>query len=36
LGYVLVGVACFYDHEQYFGDIFRTSVTLFALLNGDR
>eukprot|EP00730_Choanoeca_flexa_P003647 TRINITY_DN11466_c2_g1_i1.p1 TRINITY_DN11466_c2_g1~~TRINITY_DN11466_c2_g1_i1.p1 ORF type:complete len:708 (+),score=153.54 TRINITY_DN11466_c2_g1_i1:51-2174(+) len=35
MAYVMVGVACFYDHEDLFGDIFKTSRTLFAVLNGD-
>ena len=36
MAYVMVGVACFYDHQDLFGDIFKTSRTLFAVLNGDR
>lgn len=34
LGYALVGVFCFYDHDDY-ANIWKCLRTLFALLNGD-
>lgn len=33
--YALVGVACFYDHPDLFGNIFKSSRTIFSLINGD-
>lgn len=30
-----MGVGCFYDHPDYFGNIFKSSRTIFALINGD-
>eukprot|EP00045_Choanoeca_perplexa_P009148 m.87338 g.87338 ORF g.87338 m.87338 type:complete len:678 (-) comp14772_c0_seq1:92-2125(-) len=35
MAYVMVGVSAFYDHPDLFGDIFKTSRTLFSVLNGD-
>lgn len=30
-----MGVACFYDHADLFGNVFNSSRTMFALINGD-
>eukprot|EP00053_Salpingoeca_punica_P014066 m.127649 g.127649 ORF g.127649 m.127649 type:complete len:594 (-) comp16368_c1_seq1:346-2127(-) len=35
IAFALVGVACFSEHKELFGDLFRASQTLFALLCGD-
>ena len=35
IAFMVMGVALFYDKPELFGDFFRASATLFALLNGD-
>eukprot|EP00049_Salpingoeca_infusionum_P022300 m.6005 g.6005 ORF g.6005 m.6005 type:complete len:741 (-) comp5116_c0_seq2:435-2657(-) len=35
IAFMVLGVAFFYDHEDLFGDFFKSSATIFALLNGD-
>lgn len=35
VGYALIGMYCFGDQEDLFGNIFRSCRSLFALINGD-